>query len=155
MVNMIVRGALTAAIVAAMAATVPALAGARGPASSATTRVYVSPGTGHPRTTFKLTMRVPRATGQSGTQLTTDTLTISGPDRQGCAASATMVLPKAAAGERVVVKADPRRHGGRWCVGTFHGRLVETISIICTPTRACPMVVVAPQTLARFHFRVR
>ena len=51
---------------------------------------------------------------------------------------------------------NPARLGGRWCAGTFHGRVVESERIICggPPVDACPQLVIAPRVIARFTFRV-
>jgi hypothetical protein len=41
-----------------------------------------------------------------------------------------------------------------WCAGTFHGRVVMTERLLCGPPRLCPMLMIRPQTVARFRFKV-
>jgi hypothetical protein len=68
-----------------------------------------------------------------------------------------MALPAAAAGSTVRARLVPGHVGGRWCTGTFRGVITQTVSVTCGsgPAVACPMLVIAPQTIGRFHFRVR
>jgi hypothetical protein len=161
------RGALTATGVAALAAMTTAATGvaaSNGPPADGTAatlvtgraHVHITPHLGGPRTTFHVGVRVTVATGTFGTVRRRDTIVVSGPDRQGCASSASVALPNTAAGAQRSMALHPRRFGGHWCKGRFNGRVVETSTIVCGgPHLACPQVVVAPQTIARFHFRVR
>jgi hypothetical protein len=67
-------------------------------------------------------------------------------------------LGKARKGARVKLVLAPRAgSGGGWCAGQWHGKVVQSVAIRCTPTpaRACPQLVVAPQTIATFRFRVK
>ena len=79
----------------------------------------------------------------------------SGPRASGCVSSLAYSLRPAAAGAsmRTVMRPGGRRH---WCAGRFHGRLVAFESTACTPgpARACLLLLIAPQTLARFSFSV-
>jgi hypothetical protein len=120
-----------------------------------TTRVYVSPATGGPHAVFRLRFRIPAATGTVGSFRRVDTLSISGPPRRGCVSDFTKVLAPAQTGARLRVKLDPSRLGGRWCAGSFQGQIVQNQSIVCQPQEgACPLLVIAPQTIASFAFRV-
>jgi hypothetical protein len=55
----------------------------------------------------------------------------------------------------------PRWLGGRWCTGTYDGRVTYQVQPACVdpgPIRArvvaCPMFIMVPRTLATFRFRV-
>jgi hypothetical protein len=126
------------------------------PPSLSTTPVHVRPSIGGPRSAFTVTLRIPAQTGTIGQVHRSDLLTASGPRRTGCVSSVQTVLPAAPAGSMVRVRLAPRR-GRHWCTGTFHGVIIESQSITCAggPTAACPMVMIRPQTIARFRFRVR
>ncbi len=73
-----------------------------------------------------------------------------------------MALGATRAGSQVRETLKPAGHGGIWCAGTFRGRIVEYLSPICQPIKGsatvaivCPDIVVAPQTIGRFSFRVK
>jgi hypothetical protein len=125
------------------------------PLTTASTRVYVAPGSGSPHTKFRLSFRIPDATGMPGLFRRSDMLGVSGPSRAGCISRTSVLLRSAQAGARLRVTLNPSGLGGSWCVGTFHGQIVETEQVICQPTRACPDIAVAPRTIARFKFRVK
>jgi hypothetical protein len=131
--------------VAAIAAA-PASAAGSGPA----TRVTVKPGSGTPQTHFALRFRIPVATGRFGTVVRTDTLSVSGPRGTHCQSAARRTLRPAKKGKRVTVTLRPGKGRGGWCAGQWHGTVVQSVAIRCTPTpvRACPQLVVAPQTIA-------
>lgn len=118
---------------------------------------HVRPAAGGPRSAFTVRLRIPTQTGTFGQFRRMDSLAVTGPRHKGCASNMEMGLPAAAAGSTVRVRLVPGRPGGHWCTGTFHGVITETQSIVCggTPARACPMLMTAPRTLARFRFRVR
>ena len=121
--------------------------------------VHVTPGTGGPLTTFKVSVRNPSQTGTMGTLERFDELNVSGPRRSGCVGSGTTALPIGAPNQVIRVALSPARMGNgltrSWCTGTFHGSVVQTVRLICVPPRLCPMIAVRPQTIARFGFRVR
>ncbi|HWD76073.1 MAG TPA: hypothetical protein VG371_13100 [Solirubrobacteraceae bacterium] len=148
--------ALVAPIAAAVAgATNPSPAGHA--ADTALTPVHVRPATGGPRSAFAVSLRIPTTTGTSGQYRRTDSLTVTGPRRTGCVWRAAMGLPAGAAGSTVRVRLVPGRLGGHWCAGRFQGVVTESQSVICgpNPARACPLVMIASQTIGRFRFRVR
>jgi len=146
------RAGLAVALAGALAASAQA-AGA-GPA----TRVSVKPGSGGPRTRFALTFRVPVAIGTYGSFVRRDTASVKGPRGTRCVSSATATLRRARKGAKakLTVGPGPVSRGG-WCAGLWHGTVVQSEVVRCapSPTRACPYLVVAPQTLARFRFRVK
>lgn len=122
-------------------------------------KVRVSPRRGHPRTTFRFSLRLPSRLPVMIRWARRDTLSVIGPHRHGCVAAASVELPTASAGAEVSVRLNPARLGedGRWCVGRFHGTVVETERLVCSPPPVyimCPEIVIAPQVIARFTFRV-
>lgn len=134
--------------------------GAARPAGSSTTAVHVRPATGGIHTTFRLRFAIPAATGTSGSVRRTDSLVVSGPARKGCDGASEVTLGAAPAHHTFHIALAPNAAGGHWCTGTFHGRLMETLSPVCPPpvsTRGsvmCPLYAVAPKVLARFRFKV-
>ncbi len=118
--------------------------------------VRVSPVTAGRHATFRISVKSPDRTGLAGGFLVTDTLTASGPRGPHCVWRATRLLPAASPHAWVGVSLDPRRLGGSWCTGRFQGDVLETRRFVCptTPGRACPLVLIAARTIARFQFRV-
>jgi hypothetical protein len=119
--------------------------------------VRMAPAKGSPRTVFRLSFHSPDQTGQTGTIRRLDTLNATGPHRSGCVWSANMGVPAARAGQLVKLALNPSKFGlrrGRWCTGTFHGTITESMRMTCIPPDACPMIEIAPRTIARFTFRV-
>ncbi|GAC1577729.1 MAG: hypothetical protein NVS3B18_11450 [Candidatus Dormibacteria bacterium] len=142
-------------ILALIAGVAPATAAAFPVAIRASVRIVLSPSSGGPRTAFVLRFRNPARTGTVSGIRRVDRVLVSGPHVAGCVSSLTVRLAPAAAGARVRSVLRPRGRR-RWCSGRFHGRLVASQSITCTPgpARACPLLVNAPRTLARFSFWV-
>ena len=134
-------------------------AGAPAPAAVAarlpSTRVFVTPGVGHPQTSFALRFRIPVATGTFGSVIRRDTLSVSGPRHAGCVSSVATTLRFAKRGTRMKVMLKPGRRGGSWCAGQFRGQISSAwSSVALRSSRACPYLLVAPLTIARFRFRV-
>lgn len=169
-------GAIAAGLTLALAVPAPGVAAGRaaaapapGPAATrpavlpfapvvATVVVRVSPPVGSRTQSFAISLRRPTATGGTGLFRRHDSLTVAGPRRRGCVSAAEVGLPDGPAGRTTAATLDPRHLGGRWCVGTFRGIVVQTETVHCAAgpiPRACPFLVVAPQTIGRFHFRVR
>jgi hypothetical protein len=148
------RGVLVLVVGMALAF-VPA-AGALTAAAAATTKVVVTPGTGGPHTKFKFSFHAPTATGLAGDWTRVNTLSVAGPDHSSCVWEGAVSLPRSPAGTMVRITLNPSHLGGSWCTGTFHGEVVESQRIICSPlpVDACPQLVIAPQVIARFKFRV-
>ncbi len=69
----------------------------------------------------------------------------------------TRTLKPTRQGRHVTLTLRPATGGSGWCSGQWHGTVVQSESIRCSPTpaRACPDLVIAPRTIARFRFRVR
>jgi hypothetical protein len=100
-------------------------------------------------------------TGDNGDERSFEALQISGPSRAQCIASTRVVLPAAREGTTIRHTLRPHWLGGSWCTGTYEGRLTYQVEPACTdpgPVKAkvvaCPMFIMAPRTLATFHFRV-
>jgi hypothetical protein len=129
-------------------------------ATTGATTARVSPGKGGIHTQFHFSMRLPTATGTTGTTgraTRSDSIEISGPSHAGCVSGATWVLPSAGAGTMARETFNPGRLGGRWCSGTFRGEVLERVNSVCGPPMVmiiCPQLEIAPQVIARFSFRV-
>jgi hypothetical protein len=145
------RWALATALLA-LAASAAAAAGL-GP----TARVTVKPGSGTPQTRFAFSFRVPVATGTFGSLVRTDTFSVSGPAGSHCQQRVVRTLRPAKKGRRLTLRLRPAKGRGGWCAGQWHGTLVQTDVIRCSPApaRVCPELVVAPRVIASFRFRVR
>jgi hypothetical protein len=147
---------IATAAIAALAA-VP-VAGAIPLQSASPVKVHVAPGSGGPRTTFKLSFRSPAQTGQVGSMRRAQTVEIQGTHHLGCAWSGQTAVPTAVTQELIRVSLTPGKlHAGAksWCAGTFHGSVVQTEHLVCTPPQLCPMIEIRPQTIALFTFTVK
>jgi hypothetical protein len=143
-------------LVAGLALAFAPAAGALTAGTAATTKVAVTPGTGGTHTRFRFSFRMPTATGLAGGWSRVNMLSVDTRMRSGCVWEASSALPRLPAGRMMRVSLNPSRLGGSWCTGTFHGEIVESQRIICSPlpVDVCPQLVIAPQVLARFKFRV-
>ena len=123
--------------------------------SEATLGLSLKPGTGGGHTGFVLRFRNPSPTGNVAGLRRTDRVVVSGPRGSGCTSGVNYALPAARAGARV--KTIIRSGRRKWCPGRYSGRLIAYVVSSCQPSpmRACPLFILAPHTLARFHFRVR
>lgn len=150
------RGVLGLALTTA-AVVVAGATGAQAASPGPSTKVSVKPGSGGPRTHFVARFRVPVAVGTFGSVVRSDTLSVSGPTAAGCVSRASATLRKARTGSRAKLVVAPRAGSGGWCAGQWHGKLVQTEVVRCSPGPAivCPALVVAPRTIARFRFRVK
>ena len=148
---------IAVAAVAALAA-VP-VAGAIPMESETPVAAHVSPGTGSPRTAFKVSWRNPTVIGMVGMVRRSEMVEINGPHHGRCVASGGMAVPITNAGQLVRLSLMPGRMsttGSRtWCVGTFRGTVLEDESFRCSPPHLCPEIAIRPQTIAHFSFKVR
>jgi hypothetical protein len=129
-----------------------ALAGSAS-AAAASVRVYVTPAVGHPSTRFVVRFRAPSATGSTATVRSHYELYASARHGSGCTSSVSVAIAPTNLGQHVRVTVAHKR-GHNWCLRKFSGRIVKVTSVLCLPTKACPLVLIAPQTIARFSFRV-
>jgi hypothetical protein len=146
-------GAAILAVPAAAAQTAPRVT------TPATATVQVAPKTGGPRTTFRLTLHNAFTTGPTATLQRSETVDVSGPHRRGCVSSGVLAVPAAPAQQLVRVALSPSRLNAtngatRWCTGTFQGSVMLTTRLLCVPPRLCPMLLIRPQTIARFSYKV-
>jgi hypothetical protein len=152
------RIVLIAVVAFAALAAVP-VAGAIPTESVTPVRVHVSPGTGGPRTSFKLRWRNPADLDMVGSVQRSETVEISAPHHSGCVASGEMGVPTTAAGQLVRLALTPGRMstaGSKtWCTGTFRGSVLENERFTCAPPHLCPEIAIRPQTIAHFSFKVR
>jgi hypothetical protein len=122
-------------------------------------KVHVTPGTGGPRTAFKLSFRSPTETGAVGSVRRSDMVEIGGTHHAGCVWSGQMALPAATAQQMVRVSLTPGRMGAAgaksWCAGSFRGSIVQSEHFVCTPPHLCPMIEIRPQVIAHFTFTVK
>ena len=125
------------------------------------THVTVGPGVIGTHTNVLLRFRQPMTTGDNGDERTVEALEFSGPSRPQCIGSGRIVLAAAQAGATIRHTLRPQWLGGRWCTGTYRGRVTYQVQPECTdpgPIKAtaavCPMFVMAPRTIATFRFRV-
>jgi len=125
----------------------------RADASVSRERIHVSPLSGSPSTVFVLTFRAPQRTGRSGQRH--GLVTASAPKgADGCIKSIDVRAPDAASGARLRVSLDPRKLGGSWCPGEYHGRIEELQSPTCRPGKPCPSVVMRG-IVGRFTLHVK
>ena len=144
-------------VLVASALAMPAAAGAQG----VSTQVRVGPRTIGIHTNVLLRFRQPVTTGHIADERSIEALQISGPSRAACIGSGRVVLPAARVGTIMRRTLRPSSLGGRWCTGTYRGRVTYQVEPACSqsgPVRAklvaCPMFIMAPRTLATFRFRV-
>ncbi len=125
------------------------------------THVQVGPSAIGTHTDVLLRFRQPITTGDIGVEQLVEALEVAGPSRAQCIGSRRIVLAAAREGTMIRHMLRPRWLGGRWCTGTYVGRVTYQVQPDCTapgPIKArfiaCPMFIMAPRTLATFHFRV-
>ena len=122
-------------------------------AAAASVRVYVTPAVGHPSTRFVVRFRAPAATGNTATVRSHYELYASARHGSGCTSSVAIAIAPTTVGQHVRITIAHKR-GRNWCLRKFSGRIVRVTSVLCLPTKACPQILIAPQTIARFSFRV-
>ncbi|HEY1568826.1 MAG TPA: hypothetical protein VGF68_17480 [Solirubrobacteraceae bacterium] len=153
------RRIVLVAVMALVALAAVPVAGANPTETGAPVAVHVSPGTGGPRTAFKVSWRNRTDIGMVGTLHRSETVQINGPQHGRCVASGGMGVPTTTAGQLVRVSLTPGRMsttGSRtWCTGTFHGAVVEDERFTCAPPHLCPQIAIRPMTIAHFSFKVR
>jgi hypothetical protein len=129
--------------------------------------VQVGPSSPSPTTTVTVSFRLPAATTPGGPVIgpvssdeamtRSDEIDVVGRSgRAQCLHAGEARVPVAAAGTMVHVALSPAALGGSWCTGRFTGEVVQTEEPNCAATahRACPMYMLLPQIIGRFHFTV-
>ncbi len=124
--------------------------------ASAASQAGVAPAPGHPGTRFTISFQTQMATGSFAGIRRTDLVSVKVPQRGGCISSRSVDAGAQPANSLVKVRLAPGP-GHHWCTGRFQGEVVQYQSMICGPPQmsVCPQLVLAPQTIARFSFRVR
>ena len=149
---------LIATAALAALALVPA-AGAVAQGTATPVQAHVTPGTGGPRTTFRLSFPSPVQTGQVGSMQRAETVDVHGTHHPGCVWSGRMAVPAAVTQQLVRVTLTPGKMGSAgartWCTGTFSGSIVQTEHLLCAPPDLCPAIEIRPQTIATFTFKVK
>jgi hypothetical protein len=119
-------------------------------------RVHVSPSSGSPSTVFILTFRASERTGRNGSSQRHDLVTASAPKgAAGCVTSIDVRAPDVVAGARVRVSLDPRKLGGSWCPGAYHGQIEELQGPACRPGKRCPTYLIMRGIVGRFTLHVK
>jgi hypothetical protein len=150
-----VRSVLFAGVVLTLVV-IPTATPARVPTRLHSVPVRVTPAAGSPQTTFVLGFRAPERTGSYGAIQRHDMLTaVAQTPARGCIATVAVRVPDARAGARVRVWLAPARLGGRWCTGTYRGRIEELQSPACARGKACPAFVLLRGVVGRFSLSVR
>jgi hypothetical protein len=149
------RWRLAAAIAILGIAGIPAVSDATPAHVANTMHVGVKPGTGSPGSHFAVSFRAGVETGP-GSLTRSYRVTASTAKRNGCQSSASAAAPSTAQGSMVHVTLAPARRSA-WCTGTYKGSVTLYQSVRCGPPLAqiaCPQIVIRPQVVGTFRFRV-
>lgn len=118
-------------------------------------RIQVGPSSGSPSTVFVLTFPAPARTARSGSTRRHDLVTASAPrGAVGCVVSID-VRAQIISGSRLRVSLDPRKLGGSWCPGVYHGRIEELQTVVCPHGKLCPTHALTRGILGRFTLHVK
>jgi hypothetical protein len=123
-----------------------------GAISAKSARISVSPGSGHRRTHFDVKFTAPEKTGTVSGATRRYQVGAATSQQQGCVASANKSVGASRAGARVSTTLTPI--GGRWCTGTYKGKIVETVTPKCGIGKVCPAYIGILRTIGTFKFRV-
>jgi hypothetical protein len=123
-----------------------------GTISAKSARIRVSPASGHRRTHFDVKFTAPEKTGTVSGATRRYQVGAATSQQQGCVASANKSVGASRAGARVSTTLTPI--GGRWCTGTYKGKIVETVTPKCAPGKVCPAFIGILRTIGTFKFRV-
>ena len=148
------RWRIAAAIAILGIAGIPAIAQAV-EAHATSTHVTVKPGAGSTGSHFAISFRAGVATIPNGSIIRSYRVTASAAKRSGCQWSAAESAPSAAKGATVRVTLSPGTRSA-WCTGTYKGQVWLYQTVRCGPPvdAACPQVVIRPQVVGTFTFRV-
>ncbi len=123
-----------------------------GAISAKSARIRVSPSSGHRRTHFDVKFTAPEKTGTVSGATRRYQVGAATSQQQGCVASANKSVGASRAGARVSTTLTPI--GGRWCTGTYKGKIVETVTPKCGIGKVCPAYIGILRTIGTFKFRV-
>jgi hypothetical protein len=119
-------------------------------------RITVRPATGGPTTVFTVSFVAPEATGTTRAGRRFDSLeAVLAHSTSSCVGSAEVQLPTTRAGAQVSTTLDPAKLGaGRWCPGSFTGKITQNVAPVCSPGTACPQYIAIRGVVGTFRFRV-
>ena len=123
-----------------------------GTISTKSARIRVSPGSGDRRTHFTVKFTAPEKTGTVSGATRRYQVGAATSQKQGCVASADKSVGASRAGARVSTTLTPI--GGRWCTGTYKGKIIETVMPKCGIGKVCPAYIGILRTIGTFKFRV-
>ena len=107
-------------------------------------------------TTFVLSFVTPTTTGTTGSRRVRDVLSASNhPGSASCLGSVEVPIPDRIRGLRMRVHLNPRKLGGRWCPGVYHGEIGELAQPVCPQEKVCAAYVILRGTIARIELHVR
>jgi hypothetical protein len=116
----------------------------------------VTPAVGMPATTFVVSFVSPVRTGVVGSIRLRYLLTAaSASPGKDCLARISSPVPDGRRGRRVRVLLKPETLGGRWCTGTYGGKVPLLQTAVCPRGAACPTYVLKRGTVTRFSLFVR
>jgi hypothetical protein len=119
-------------------------------------RIDVYPSSGTPSTVFVLAFHAPERTRDNGSGERHNIVIASAPKHaHDCIASLNVRAPDAPSGARVRVRLDPRKLGGDWCAGLYHGKIEELEGPACRRGAPCPAYLVTRGILGRFTLHVK
>jgi hypothetical protein len=138
----------------ALLAGVLSLAALTGAADASTPRLTVKPSHGVRSTRFGLEFSVPNGSGVNGSLRNEYRVSASNSTHvRGCVRSGTWGVPPAKPHARVRVTLNPTALGGKWCLGMFHGTVVDILTPVCRPGTECPLFI-ALLHVGHFVFQV-
>ena len=109
-----------------------------------------------PGTVFVVSFVSPVRTGVTGSVRLRYLLTAaSSSPGQGCLAQINSAVPDGRRGRRVRVTLNPRALGGKWCTGTYAGKVSLLQTAVCPEGVPCPTYVLMRGTVTRFSLLVR
>jgi hypothetical protein len=123
-----------------------------GTSSAKSARIRVSPAAGHRLTHFAVTFTAPDKTGTVSGAVRRYQVGAATSQKQGCVASANKPVGASRAGARVSTTLTPV--GGRWCTGTYAGKIIEIFMPKCGIGKLCPAYVGVLRVVGTFKFRV-
>jgi hypothetical protein len=123
-----------------------------GTISAKSARIRVSPASGHRHSHFVVKFTAPEKTGAVSGTTRRYQVGAATPQKQGCVATANKSVGASRAGARVSTTLTAV--GGRWCTGTYKGKIIETVMPRCGIGKVCPAYIGILRTVGTFKFRV-
>jgi hypothetical protein len=123
-----------------------------GTINAGSARIKVSPASGHSHTDFAVTFTAPDKTGTVSGATRRYEVGAATPQKQGCVATAHKSIGASRAGARVSTTLTAV--GGRWCTGTYKGKIIETVMPKCGIGKLCPAYIGILHVVGTFKFHV-